>query len=166
LAALAEPDWILLTDADISLNPRTRAVIGSMDLDLESLYFTRRRDRAPVAHQPDTINMEPNGYFQLFNRQAAPVREKWPRPMCEAFCSAGGVDSWFFQQWQRDHVHPIPEIGVQHLSSSHFGENWNGVGKRPGTWRQLGVMTINGLSTLLPMKELPDVIRLTDTRYG
>lgn len=166
LAVLTDPDWIVLTDADIFLNAGTRAVLLAMKLDPACLYFTTREEKAPVSGQLPSINLEPNGYFQLFNRLAGQVRGKWPNPMCEEFCSAGGIDSWFFQQWPQSQLMPIVEVGVQHLSSRHWGQNWNGIRARPGTWCQFGVLTMMGFSSIVPTKAVPSVIRLTDTRFG
>ena len=61
---------------------------------------------------------------------------------------------------------PVVEVGVQHLSSRHWGENWNGIRARPGTWCQFGVLTMTGFSSIVPTKAVPSVIRLTDTRFG
>ncbi|MGO9486685.1 MAG: hypothetical protein ACLPX9_19270 [Rhodomicrobium sp.] len=166
LAALNDPDWIILTDADIIFNDRTRAFILSHSLNPGCLYFTGRHDRTPVLGQSDDVNMEPNGYFQLFNPRAAATRNRWPKLVCEEFCSAGSVDSWFFQQWDRDKLMAIPELDVHHLSSQRIGENWNGLESKNNKWRQWGILTVHGFSTFLQGNKLPDVIKLTDTRYG
>jgi hypothetical protein len=166
LAALKEPDWVILTDADITLNPNTRAFIMGHSLNPGVLYFTRRHDHAPVANQLDKVNMEPNGYFQLFNPKATAIRSRWPAAVSEEFCSAGGVDTWFCQQWAADKRVAVPELSVEHTPSKSLGENWNGVDQRTGTWRQLGILTTRGFSTFLQMNQLPETIKLTDTLYG
>jgi hypothetical protein len=121
-----------------------------------------------VANQPPSVNREPNGYFQLFNQRARAIREAWPKPMCEEFCSAGSIDSWFWQQWPREKVIFVPDLGVAHVPSAKLGENWNGVEQRPigGKWHQFGILTSRGFSSLQPMDALPETIKLTDTRFG
>lgn len=168
LAELKDADWIVLTDADILLSPKLRDYVFEHSLNPGSIYFTVRQDRAAVQGQQDSVNAQPNGYFQLFNPRALAIRNCWPKPMSEDFCSAGGIDTWFWQQWPRHKVVLIPDIGVEHLSSTRLGENWNGVKPEAGRgkWTQLGVLTVQGFSSFLDMSVLPDVIKLTDTRYG
>ena len=168
LAALKDPDWVILTDADITLNPNTRDYVMENSFNPGCIYFTARQDLSPVAGQQPSVNMEPNGYFQMFNPKAIAIREHWPRPVCEEFCSAGSVDSWFWQQWPKEKVIFVPDLMVQHIPSIQLGENWNGVQVEAGgeKWRQLGVMTTRGISTLTQIDKLPETIKLTDTRYG
>jgi len=166
LAALKEPDWLLFTDADIILEPKTRELFFTHSWNPGCLYFTGRRDRTPVAGQHDKVNMEPNGYFQLFHPKGKAVRERWPKLLSEEFCSAGGIDSWFWQQWPRDKLIGVPDFAVEHLSSRTLGQNWNGVEPRAGAWRQLGILTVQGFSSFLKMEQLPEVLKLTDTLYG
>jgi hypothetical protein len=168
LAALSDPDWVILTDADITLNPNTRDYVFGNSLNPGCLYFTTRREPATVDNQLASINREPNGYFQLFNPHAKAIRGVWPKPMCEEFCSAGSIDSWFWQQWPREKVIFVPDFGVEHVPSGKLGENWNGVqdSKSGGKWSQLGILTTGGFSSFHPMAALPEVIKLTDTRFG
>jgi hypothetical protein len=168
LAALEEPDWVILTDADITLNPVTRDYVLGHSLNPCCLYFTLRRDHSPVAGQLPGINQEPNGYFQLFNPLANAIHTNWPKPMCEEFCSAGSIDSWFWQQWPREEIVFVPDLGVDHFASASLGENWNGVSsdKPTGRWNQFGILTVKGFSSFLGMSALPEVIKLTDTKYG
>lgn len=166
LAALKDPDWVVLTDADIFLNPNTRDIVMGHSWNPGCLYFTGRHDRTPVAGQADSVNLEPNGYFQLFHPRAKAIRARWPKPVCEEFCSAGGVDSWFYQQWPVHNLVGVVELGVEHLASRAIGENWNGTVKKPGKWRQLGVLTTQGFSSFFPLERLPDTLKLTDTLYG
>lgn len=167
LAALKDPDWVILTDADITLNPATREYVFGHSLNPGIIYFTQRRDHAPVAGQGVSINSEPNGYFQLFNPRARAIRQTWPRPMCEEFCSAGGIDSWFWQQWPPEKVVFVPELCVDHFASESLGANWNGrTEPKPGKWRQFGVLTKHGFSAFGPAERVPEVIKLTDTRFG
>lgn len=168
LAALKDPDWVILTDADITLNPNTRDYVMENSFNPGCIYFTARQDLSPVPGQQPSVNMEPNGYFQMFNPKAISIREHWPRPVCEEFCSAGSVDSWFWQQWPKEKVIFVPDLMVQHIPSPQLGANWNGVQAQQGgqKWRQLGVMTTRGISTLTPIEKLPETVKLTDTRYG
>ncbi|MBK1660245.1 hypothetical protein CKO45_18595 [Paracraurococcus ruber] len=166
LAALSDPDWVVLTDADVFMNEGLRAFVLNHALNPGCLYFTQRHERGAVAGQDDAVNMQPNGYFQLFHPRAAAIRDRWPKAVSEAFCSAGSVDTWFAQQWGMGKLIPIPDLAVSHLSSRWLGENWNGVAKREGSWSQLGILTTNGFSTFLQIQQLPDVIKLTDTLYG
>ena len=168
LAALKDPDWVILTDADITLNPQTREHVFAHSFNPGCLYFTARQDRSPVENQPVSVNREPNGYFQMFNHRALAIRERWPRPMSEEFCSAGSIDSWFWQQWPRSKVIFVPEISVEHIASAHLAENWNGVEKQNAAGKscQLGVLTARGFSSFLEIDRLPDTIKLTDTKFG
>ncbi len=170
LAVLKEPDWIILTDADVTLNPETRSFIMGHSLNPGCLYFTARNDLAPVANQADKVNMEPNGYFQLFNPKARAIRARWPKLISEDFCSAGGVDTWFATQWPGEGIVCLPDISVSHIPSQSLGQNWNGRAEDAppptGKWRQLGILTTNGFATFLGMTQLPDRLKLTDTRYG
>jgi hypothetical protein len=86
--------------------------------------------------------------------------------MCEEFCSAGGVDTWFCQQWPNEKRVAVPELGVEHMPSKSLGENWNGLEQQEGKWRQLGILTTRGFATFLQMTQLPEQIKLTDTLYG
>jgi hypothetical protein len=168
LRALERPDWIVLTDADIILNPITRDSVLGHALNPGCLYFTVRDDRTAVKHQSQDSNAQPNGYFQLFNPRAHAIRDKWPAPMSEAFCSAGSVDSWFWQQWPIEKIIRLKALRVEHIASVRLGQNWNGVGavEGHGRWRQLGIMTRDGFSTFFDAAEIPPVIKLTDTRFG
>jgi hypothetical protein len=166
IAALKEPDWVVFTDADIFMNRALRAYVLNHALNPGCLYFTQRSDKTEVENQAASVNTEPNGYFQLFHPRALAIRARWPKALSEAFCSAGGIDSWFFQQWPRHKLVYIPEVHVTHLSSRSLGENWNGVEKKSGKWSQLGILTTAGFASFLPIKELPPVIKLTDTLNG
>ena len=168
LAALKDPDWVILTDADITLNPATRDFVFGHSLNPGCLHFTARRDLTPILDQPASTNSQPGGYFQLFNPRAHAIRARWPKPMSEEFCSAGSVNSFFFEQWQRHKVVFVPELEVTHIASARLGENWNGVAAkaRPGRWNQFGILTTQGFASFLDIRELPDVIKLTDTRFG
>lgn len=87
--------------------------------------------------------------------------------MSEAFCSAGGVDSWFMQQFPPTSRIYIPGIAVVHLAHGHFASNWNGLDKGRHCWKQLGVFTAGrGLILFTEPPKGRIRIRLTDTFYG
>jgi hypothetical protein len=121
-----------------------------------------------VANQHAKVNMEPNGYFQLFNPKGH--RRAWPL--------AGACFRGFLLGGRRRHLvlpamagrqaRRVPELAVDHFPSKSIGENWNGIGQidPAGKWRQLGILTTRGFSTFLQMTQLPDTIKLTDTLYG
>ncbi len=168
LKTLDNPDWILLTDADILLNPHTKIFLSRHAFNPGCLYGTLREEEAPwEAPLEKDVNAQPNGYFQLFHPRAQAIRERWPAVMSEAFCSAGGVDSWFLQQYPANKRVVIPELRVNHFGHGAFGGRWNGTKPRAG-WHQVGMLT----PTELIWTSAPEVIppgaqvRLTDTRHG
>ncbi len=173
LADIRNPDWIVFADADVFLNARLGEFIRSHALNPGCLYWADRYDvnQANPAHvlgqQQKIMSQEPNGFFQLFNRRALAIRDRWPRLMSEDFCSAGGIDTWFYQQWPADKRIKIP-LPVKHIMHSMaVGEHWNGASNRT-CWRQIGVITHHRLELL---STAPDNfremrLRLTDTKYG
>jgi len=166
LKAVEDPDWIVFTDADIIMQPGFRDIVMAHAWNPGCLYFTRRLDDHAVEGKDAAVDFEPNGYFQLFNARALAIRDNWPSIVSENFCSAGSVDSWFYQQWPREGLFGISDIPVRHIASAHLGENWNGRQQRPRKWRQFGVMTADGISALKPADEVPETVRLTDTLKG
>lgn len=166
VAALSDPDWVLFTDADIVMNNSLRAFVLGHALNPGCLYFTSRSDLTQVTHQSEDSNNQPNGYFQLFHPSAKVIRHRWPKPMSENFCSAGSVDSWFYQQWPDNKLILAPELGVSHIASRWLAENWNGLGEKKGRWCQLGLMTAQGMVAFNAIKTLPKQLRLTDTLFG
>jgi len=166
LKVLQDPDWIVFTDADIVMKPGLYATVMGYAWNPGCLYFTRRLDDHAVEGKDGAVDFEPNGYFQLFNAHALAIRDSWPNIVSENFCSAGSVDSWFYQQWARGNLFGISDIQVRHIASAHLGENWNGRQQRPRKWRQFGVMTADGISPLKPAGEVPETVRLTDTLHG
>lgn len=156
-------DWILLTDADVFLHADTLAFLKSHSLNPGVLYGTHRVEPGQ-AHAPCGPNAEPNGYFQLFHRNASAIRGRWPAVMSEEFCSAGGIDSWFMQQFPHDKRYVIPEIPVTHIPHAKSpGADWNG---SYAGWRQCGMITPRGM---LVTEEVPPTcmrFRLTDTLRG
>ena len=168
LKTLKDADWIVFTDADIIMHEGSYELFMSHFWNPGCLYFTGRNDSEKVEGKAsDKTNFEPNGYFQLFNARASAIRDSWPNIVSENFCSAGSVDSWFYQQWKRENLFGISDIPVHHIASARLGENWNGKQARPRKWRQFGILTVNGISALDPTATaVPEVIRLTDTRFG
>lgn len=169
IAALHHPDWIVCTDADVFLHRRLREYLKTHVLNPGCLYYTDRFDIAPgqteAAFDPSRgVNREPNGYFQLWNRRALAIRDRFPNVMFETFCSAGGVDSAFMQQWPKSKRIYIPEIPVLHIAHGAFGTRWNGLEAKPGTWQQIGVLTAANPKLELPAQA--NRIRLTDTKHG
>ena len=168
LAALDSPDWVLVTDADIVLNPGLRDYVLGHSLNPGCLHFTARRDKDRDTSPNGQANAAPCGYFQLFNARAKAIRSKWPAVMGEEFCSAGGVDDLFWQQWPFEKLVYVPELQVEHISNnSKFAENWNGVQQArggSGKWLQLGFLTKDGFATFLEMQQLPETLKLTETR--
>lgn len=161
LAMIQHPDWILLTDADVFLDPGTLNYIKDHALNPGVLYGAKRREGSKA---PDLEDGQPNGYFQLFNYRAQAIRDRWPRIMCEEFCSAGGVDSWFLQQFPEGKQVVLP-LTVEHIPHAKaMGEHWNGP-RRTG-WRQMGLLTLGGLQvTESPLAE-PKRLKITDTLHG
>jgi len=167
LAALERPDWVVFTDADVFINAGLRAFVLNHALNPGCLYYTRRRELGSVENQPTWMNAQPNGYFQLFNPKAAAIRERWPKLVSENFCSAGSVDSWFNQQWPGNKMVAVDEIGVTHLSSDSYTQNWNGKKSLIGKWVQFGIYTsLQGFTAIMPLNGLPPELKLTDTLYG
>jgi glycosyltransferase involved in cell wall biosynthesis len=167
LKGLKDADWIVFTDADIIMHEGFYEIFMSYSWNPGCLYFTTRIDSQKVEGKiSETTNSQPNGYFQLFNAKALAIRDNWPNIVNENFCSAGSVDSWFYQQWRDDQLIGITDIPVQHIASERLGENWNGKQAKPKKWRQFGILTINGITPLMPATEVPETVRLTDTRYG
>lgn len=167
LKTLKDADWIVFTDADIVMHEGFYELFMSHSWNPGCLYFTGRIDSQKVEGKDnEKTNFEPNGYFQLFNARATAIRDSWPNIVSENFCSAGSVDSWFYQQWRRENLFGISDIPVQHIASARLGENWNGKQVKPAKWRQFGILTVNGVTALMPADGVPDTVRLTDTRYG
>lgn len=171
LSMLEDPDWVLFHDADILLNSHLKEFLASHALNPGCLYGTLRQEpsweQSPVSPLLG-INAEPNGYFQLFNRRALALRGRWPGVLSEAFCSAGGVDSWFLQQFPADKRVVLPELAVGHFGHGPFGQRWNGTRKRG--WRQVG-MLVPGRTGLVWTERPPPPgdglrLRLTDTLHG
>jgi hypothetical protein len=175
LKALApDADWVVLTDADCFLPDNLREYVQTHALNPGVLYGAVRgyatKDVAgnmgPVVPLAGAINAEPNGYFQLFNRRASAIRDRWPAVMSEDFCSAGGIDSWFMQQFPVGKRHVIPELAVRHIDhGKELGAGWNGTATGP-RWRQVGMGTVDGIVRVGNPIETSKRYRLTDTLHG
>ena len=178
LAALDKPEWVLFTDADILLSDNLREFFFSHSWNPGCLYYTSRQEQA----SPGDINKEPNGYFQLWNPKAVAIGGLPTTPnklpsISEAFCSAGGVDSWFAAQYPDDKRIFVPELGVTHLDHGEFSRRWNG-GRTDVCWRQIGVIARRpdlgqaiafvSCGDPLPFEVREGVvqIRLVDTKYA
>lgn len=173
LNLVRNPDWIVFADADVFLHPKLGEFIRSHAMNPGVLYWADRYDVHPsninriVGQQCGSMSREPNGFFQLWNRRAIAIRDRWPMVMSEHFCSAGGIDSWFYQQWPEDMRVKIP-LPVKHiLHGKKIGDGWNGAHNRP-CWRQVGVITHDKVELLpsAPPDSLKRRLRLTDTRFG
>ncbi len=171
LKSIDNPDWILLTDADILLNPHTKIFLARHAFNPGCLYGTLRDEEPPwESPAPEGVNAEPNGYFQLWHPRAQALRSLYkgtPAVMSEEFCSAGGVDSWFLQQFPADKRIILPEVRVSHFGHGAFGGRWNGTKKRRG-WHQVGMLTPSHLIWTHAQEVIPPgaQVRLTDTVYG
>lgn len=161
-AALTDPDWVILFDADVILHPDTRALVIGNSFNPGCLYFTARRERG----RDSADQMQASGYFQMFNPRATAIRDSLSPLQSEEFCSAGSVDSCFQQRWPADRRVAVPELLVEHVTPQTVGQDWNGRRPAAGKWTQLGILTRQGFASFLPMAKLPDVIRLTDTKFG
>lgn len=154
--AIKDPDWIILADADVYLNPKLPEFIKGHSFNPGVLYGTERYDftkgeidtvlesvqilpdrKNPGLHECAKhlqferrgaigVNAEPNGYFQMFHHRAQAIRDRWPNVMSEAFCSAGSVDSWFLQQFDPGKRVLCPDIAVVHIEHGPRGTLWNG----------------------------------------
>lgn len=165
LAAITNPDWIILTDADVHLNKALKGYLKKVTLNPGVLYGTARIESKGGQHN-EGVNAEPNGYFQLFNRKAKAIRDRWPQVMSEAFCSAGGVDSWFMQQWPAEKRVVDLALAVTHRShGSALGDGWNGEATAP-CWRQAGMVTPDGMIETEKLPEGPVMLKFTDTLNG
>jgi hypothetical protein len=160
LAAIKNPDWVLLTDADVKLPATLADYLRTHSLNPGVLYGVHRREPGQSPMEV-TVNAQMNGFFQLFNRRCLKLRDAWPAVLSENFCSAGGIDSWFMQQFKRQEMLPL---SVTHLPHGQFGSGWNGTLRRP-SWRQIGMLTAEGLIMLPDAPPCEDLL-LTDTLTG
>lgn len=166
LAGIKDPDWIILSDADIFLSPNLPEFMKTHSLNPGVIYGTVRHTDVDG---PIGSDKEPNGFFQLFHPRAQAIRDNWPHPMSEEFCSAGSVDSHFLQQFPQGKRCLIPSLAVKHLDHGPLAGGWNGPPKVAGSggWRQFGIITTAGMAKLPNEKTtLPCMIKLTDTLHG
>jgi len=179
LAEIKNPDWIVCTDADILLHPHFGAWVSSHSLNPGCLHGTMRvhlkrseihawlsgrwlgRPVESAAH-----DLQPNGYFQLWNRVGSIMCRRWPNVMSENFCSAGGVDSWFYQQFPEDRIVMLAGGMVAHIDGEHeYGLNWNGQ-KKGKAWRQFAMVAHDGFIGLKHIPAPGTPIMLVDTLEG
>ncbi len=171
LKSIDNPDWILLTDADILLNPHTKIYLARHAFNPGCLYGTLREEEAPWETEVEKqANQEPNGYFQLWHPRAQALRPLYkgtPAVMSEEFCSAGGLDTWLIQQYPADKRIVLPELRVNHYGHGAFGGRWNGIKPRRG-WHVVGMLTPSHLIWTGKPEAIPPgaQVRLTDTLYG
>jgi len=169
LARLDKPDWILLTDADVFLPTELPEFIRTHSLNPGVLYGASRYDVAAGSTLATNLVTQTFGDFQLFHPRASAIAARWPAVMCEEFCSAGGVDSWFMLRFAADQRFVIPELAVRHIAHSEIlGQDWNGP-PRSGQWRQFAMLTTRGLALTEPLT--PNAtgtrrVRLVDTVFG
>ncbi len=163
LDAILDPDWVLLTDADIFCHPKTLDVIRGRRIYENNLYWVCRLG-ADVA--PGPINTEPNGHFMLFNSGLQWILNAWPKVLCEEFCSTGGFDTWFVQQFNAENrILLSATIPCQHIEHGPFMGNWNGNAKRNPVWKQIGVINPDH-AVITKSCENVKRLRLVDTALG
>jgi hypothetical protein len=155
-------DWVVLTDADVFLPDNLREFVRTHALNPGVLYGAKRENAADLPG----VSAEPNGYFQLFNRRAHAIRDAWPAVMSEAFCSAGGIDSWFLARFPPDKRYML-DLTCRHIPHGDgIGTGWNGSPNGSARWRQIGMLTHEWYIPL-PGTPLPEHIsgrlRLVDT---
>lgn len=186
LTTIQNPDWTVLTDSDVFLNPNLPEFVRTHSLNPGVLYSAPRHNvqkntiarvgerdvlvainsftQATLDDDRFSVDAGFNGYFQLFNRRCSLLRDRWPNVMSEAFCSAGGVDSWFLQQWPAERRVLIPELSVVHVAHGEFGSGWNG--SRRDCWRQMGYIAPSGHLQIMEQPENATRFRLTDTLHA
>lgn len=152
LKCLKMTDWALFFDADVFLPEGFREKIGKMILNPGCLYYTRRIDLPECRNFPNhpedylnwkdrdpSTNCAPWGYFQLVNFRAEALRGGKPFKFPECFCSAGTVDHWFSELWDRRKRILLPQDGgkfaAYHLFHGDLMTRWNGQrGASNGGW--------------------------------
>jgi len=185
LAQIKNPDWIILSDADVFLSHDLRRFTKSHTLNPGVLYGVKRFD-IPMRQQDEMIEAfleqgtwfsgltqsdpavdnDINGFFMMFNRRAAAIRDKWPKVLSEEFCSAGGVDTHFVNQFPPEKRLILGGLAVAHIAHGPFGDGWNGSGGQGGdhlTWKQYGMMTTEGKMVKITDLPLPCKLRFVST---
>ncbi len=142
LRALAPvADWVVLTDADVFLPGNLREYVRTHALNPGVLHGAYRDNGTPGIRD---ANDQPNGFFQLFNRRASSIRDRWPAVVSEEFSSAGSVDTWLMQQFPAGKRHMVPDLVCRHIPHDEaWGQNWNGERLGP-CWRQVAMLTHQG----------------------
>lgn len=145
LAALSKDGWILLTDADIFLQPNLRACITKHATNYETLYYSARvepryEEREAWVRQflqdPNLMytlemqdpnkNCKPWGYFQLFSKRAKAIHKRGQHIYSEDFRTAGSVDNHFQNLWAKQHKEFLPLSCCVHIPHGSFTTNWAG----------------------------------------
>ena len=163
-ALAPDADWVVVADCDVFLPDNLHKFVRTHALNPGVLYGCKRDNGSEGMAD---ANEEPNGFFQLFNRRASAIRDRWPAVMSEEFCSAGGIDSWFMAQFPPGKQVMIPELTVRHIPhGERFGEKWNGERQGP-YWRQVAILTHKQLYPVGPLAtENPKRVKFTDTLRG
>lgn len=179
LRRISNPDWVLLIDCDVLIPHRFRDFTRNFSINPGVLYGVPRIDLFTPADVNAVLDgrtagyqvsdfEDLNGFFQLFNRRAVAIRDRWPAAMSEEFCSAGGIDSWFMQQFPRHKRVLIRDLPCYHIAhAENDGEGWNGPGNLSGSvWRQCGM--IHHKYGWISLGSLPDEyeLRLVDTVHA
>ena len=145
LAVLSEDSWILLTDADIFLQPNLRECINAYAIDPENLYYSARvepqyRDREEwvrsFLQNPQLMhslgihdvnkNCKPWGYFQLFSKHAKALQGRGRCIYSEDFRTAGSVDNHFQNLWPKQRKVFLTASRCVHIPHGSFTTNWAG----------------------------------------
>jgi hypothetical protein len=175
----AQAGWILFSDADCLLPSDFKSRLKDLQLDLDTLYSARRYTTPTNEHDRDVwlakfkvegiigkitpMDNDPVGYFQLWNTQAQPVRQKAPVICHEGFHNAGAVDVHFYRMFNDN----IAESGfhVVHIWHGNLACNWDGrkSSPLPGApepwvpkpknegWMMIGYAITRGYQALKPM---------------
>jgi hypothetical protein len=172
LRQLGSRDWICHLDADIVLPPRSREMLGKIDLQPDMIYgidrlmcrsfddWTRYVSKPEVQHSCDTFIQAnafplgvrvgklseegwlPIGFFQLWNAGETGV-DTYPE-----HGEADRGDMPMGRKWPRAKRALIPEIVGIHLESEsmiNMGANWSG-----RTTREFGLISSPSLPESIP----------------
>lgn len=161
-------DWIVFFTCDVFLHEGLLSFVKTHTLNPGVLFGVPRDDVDEAGHvfPRSAVDVEPNGYFQLWHPNAKALRGRaWPNIVSDKFCSAGSVDSWFMQQWPSDKRCILTDMPVRHIHHADtLGQGWNGgQAELFPTWRQFGMITGRGLIRIHEPPTGPLHIRLTDT---
>ena len=135
IKASERPDWIIFTDANCFLSERLPSLMRDFVLNPGCFYYTGRHDINEsnldrwkggkyFRYAPKVGDSPlPSGYFQLWNRRALAIRDKWPAVCSEQLGGAEGVDTNFVRQWDPSKVILLSEIPVMRIEHAKtFGQ--------------------------------------------